>query len=220
MLFRSSLGDDKIVGFLAVVKTTYFFSTKPKISDIGFYVKPKYRGSSSAVKLLKALENWAKENNISDEKIDEGVIGSIMNEFELIEESYDILKFETIVESDNKVSGSVMPVKGIKLMIKKLTEKGISFEDLQKYFNKSFYSGEVNDKNVYEKILEGIGAKPTPENMKFMYAWRQSEGKAGRYNPFNTTQPMPGATNFNSVGVKHYLSLEDGVNAKIGRAHV
>ena len=61
-----SLGDDKIVGFLAVVKTTYFFSTRPKISDIGFYVKPKYRGSSSAVKLLKALENWAKENNISD----------------------------------------------------------------------------------------------------------------------------------------------------------
>ena len=73
----------------------------------------------------------------------------------------------------------------------------------------------ITDKNVYEKILEGIGAKPTPENMKFMYAWRQSEGKAGRYNPFNTTQPMPGATNFNKVGVKHYQSLEDGVKATV-----
>ena len=61
-----AIGDNKIVGFIAAVKSTYFFSTKPKINDIGFYVLPKYRGSSSAVKLIKALENWAKENNISD----------------------------------------------------------------------------------------------------------------------------------------------------------
>ena len=61
-----AIGDDKIVGFLAAVKSTYFFNGKPKITDIGFYVLPKYRGSSSAVKLLKALENWAKESNVSD----------------------------------------------------------------------------------------------------------------------------------------------------------
>jgi hypothetical protein len=73
----------------------------------------------------------------------------------------------------------------------------------------------ITDKNIYEKILQGLGAPTTNENLKFLYAWRQSEGKAGKYNPFNTTQGMPGATKFNSVGVKNYMSAEDGINATL-----
>jgi hypothetical protein len=46
-----------------------------------------------------------------------------------------------------------------------------------------------------------------------MMAWMQAEGDAGRFNPLNTTHSMPGATNFNSVGVKNYASFEDGVTA-------
>jgi hypothetical protein len=75
--------------------------------------------------------------------------------------------------------------------------------------------GDVSDKNFYERLLKELGAPVTDENLKFLYAWRQSEGKAGKFNPFNTTQGMPGATNFNSVGVKNYQTIEDGLRATI-----
>ena len=61
-----AISNNKIIGFMAVVKGVYFFSTKPKISDIGLFVLPEFRGTSAAIKLLKAVEAWAKENNISD----------------------------------------------------------------------------------------------------------------------------------------------------------
>jgi hypothetical protein len=63
--------------------------------------------------------------------------------------------------------------------------------------------------------LENLDAPISNENLKFLYAWRQSEGKAGKFNPFNTTHGMPGATDYNSVGVKNYRSLEDGMVATI-----
>lgn len=34
-------------------------------------------------------------------------------------------------------------------------------------------------------------------------------------NPLNTTQPWPGAVDMNSVGVKRYLTILDGVNATV-----
>jgi hypothetical protein len=73
----------------------------------------------------------------------------------------------------------------------------------------------ITDENFYKKLLTNLGAPTSKENLKFLYAWRQSEGKAGKYNPFNTTQKMPGTTNFNSVGVKNYSSIEDGMEATL-----
>jgi hypothetical protein len=73
----------------------------------------------------------------------------------------------------------------------------------------------VTDKDFYSKILKQLNAPVTDENLKFLVAWRQSEGKAGKYNPFNTTQKMPGATNFNTVGVKNYQTLQDGIDATV-----
>jgi hypothetical protein len=104
-------------------------------------------------------------------------------------------------------------------MLTKLLEllkvKGVESEDLKKYIDPTISITGVTDTNVYEKILEGIGAPITDENLKFMIAWRQAEGSGGKYNPFNTTQNMPGATSINSQGVKSYNSVEDGVRATI-----
>ncbi len=100
-------------------------------------------------------------------------------------------------------------------LIKQLKSRNISDEEITKYIN-----GEVNvkglvDQNFYEKLLDNLKAPVTDENLKFLYAWRQAEGKAGKFNPFNTTHGMPGATNFNEVGVKNYRSMEDGLVATI-----
>lgn len=69
--------------------------------------------------------------------------------------------------------------------------------------------------NFASDILNGIGAPVTPENIKFIEAWMRAEGGADHNNPLNTTQGAPGATDFNSVGVKTYTSYEQGVQATI-----
>jgi hypothetical protein len=62
-------------------------------------------------------------------------------------------------------------------------------------------------------LLPKIGAEVTTHNMRALMAWMQAEGDAGRFNPLNTTHDMPGATDFNSVGVKNYASFNHGVAA-------
>ena len=103
----------------------------------------------------------------------------------------------------------------IGLLLSKLKEKDIKSEDLTNLVNQEVNVEGLVDQNFYEKLLENLNAPVSNENLKFLYAWRQAEGKAGRFNPFNTTQGMPGATNFNSVGVKNYRSMEDGLVATI-----
>lgn len=64
-------------------------------------------------------------------------------------------------------------------------------------------------------ILQGIGAPSTPQNLLALHAWQQAEGGTATNNPFNTTQPFQGATNYNSVGVKNYATPEHGIQATI-----
>jgi hypothetical protein len=81
-------------------------------------------------------------------------------------------------------------------------------DDVDKLQNKT-----TSDDDFYKQILKCVGAEPTKDNMSFMYAWRQAEGGKASFNPFNTTKPMPNATNYNSVNVKNYKTMEDGVKA-------
>jgi hypothetical protein len=81
-------------------------------------------------------------------------------------------------------------------------------EDDTKLSNKT-----TSDDDFYKSILKCLGAEPTKSNMLFMYAWRQAEGGKAKNNPFNTTLKIPGATNYNSVGVKNYSTPEEGIDA-------
>lgn len=102
-------------------------------------------------------------------------------------------------------------------LLELLKERGVKSEDLKQHIDShaQINVSGVTDVNFYTKLLENLGAKATEENLKFMYAWRQAEGGGGKYNPFNTTWDLPGSTNANSVGVKNYKSLEDGMIATI-----
>jgi len=120
--------------------------------------------------------------------------------------------------SDNFTSDTESIVSASPEMLNKLIEllkdKGVTSEDLGKLVDKVDLEG-LADQNFYAKLLENLGAPVSEENLKFLYAWRQSEGKAGKFNPFNTTWDLPGSTNFNSVGVKNYQTLADGMIATI-----
>jgi GNAT superfamily N-acetyltransferase len=56
---------EEIVGFICGVLHQQFFTQQKFASDMALYVEPKYRGGSVAFRLVKAFENWAKENGAS-----------------------------------------------------------------------------------------------------------------------------------------------------------
>lgn len=66
-----------------------------------------------------------------------------------------------------------------------------------------------------QQLLRQIGAPATPQNLSFLDAWLHAEGGTASNNPFNTTQSAPGASNYNSVGVKNYGSPQAGLAATV-----
>jgi peptidoglycan hydrolase CwlO-like protein len=65
-------------------------------------------------------------------------------------------------------------------------------------------------------FLPRAGASTCRENLVVIVAWEEAEYTAARWNPLATTKDMPGATNFNSHGVKNYASLGQGLDATYG----
>lgn len=66
--------------------------------------------------------------------------------------------------------------------------------------------------------LQGINAPGDQVNFDTLWAWSGAESGIDRMrwnNPLNTTQPWPGAKDMNSVGVKAYLSIADGIGATV-----
>lgn len=117
-------------------------------------------------------------------------------------------------ESKNMVTASP---KMLEALLDLLKQKGVRSEDLTQLIDPT-PQVELNDstnEEIFSKILGLIKAPTTKENIKFMRAWRQAEGKGGEFNPFNTTLGMKGSTNMNSVGVKNYQSIEDGIVATV-----
>lgn len=64
-------------------------------------------------------------------------------------------------------------------------------------------------------LLVKLGKPVTQENKRAINAWVKAEGTRAGYNPLATTQSWEGATRFNSVGVRNYLSYEDGLDATV-----
>jgi len=65
-------------------------------------------------------------------------------------------------------------------------------------------------------VLRAIGAPETASNMQAMSAWVKSEGTKATFNPLATCRAAPGASDMNSVGVKNFVSYEQGVHTTVG----
>lgn len=63
------------------------------------------------------------------------------------------------------------------------------------------------------RLLRLLQASGWRENRRMLDAWAQAEGGTAAYNPLNTTEPWPGATDYNSVHVKNYPSGDAGLRA-------
>lgn len=74
-------------------------------------------------------------------------------------------------------------------------------------------------------LLTSLKAPHSESNISAITTWMRHEGGGGKvtgigvnsamYNPLNTTLDRPGASAMNSVGVKRYLSWEQGMNATV-----
>jgi hypothetical protein len=62
-------------------------------------------------------------------------------------------------------------------------------------------------------FLRVMGVPRCHENLVVTIAWQAQEGTQAAWNPLATTHRMPGSTDFNSVGVQNFLSLEQGLQA-------
>jgi len=65
----------------------------------------------------------------------------------------------------------------------------------------------------FEGVLQKLNAPVSANNLNFFNQWAKYEKSNSQYNTLNTTLNKPGATNFNSVGVKNYPNLETGIQA-------
>jgi len=79
--------------------------------------------------------------------------------------------------------------------------------------------GKVTQITWAQAFLKRLGMPMTADNVAAVVAWEMAEGghwyNTAYYNPLNTTQSMPGATIFNSVGVKAYKSWAQGLEASV-----
>lgn len=62
-------------------------------------------------------------------------------------------------------------------------------------------------------VLQQLGVRPTSPAVQFLDEWAGREGGAAAFNPLNTTLYMPGATSYNSVGVRNFVSPTQGAQA-------
>jgi len=62
-------------------------------------------------------------------------------------------------------------------------------------------------------FLGRLGAPACGENLLIVVTWETAESTSAAFNPLATTRDMPGASDMNTVGVKHYVSLRQGLDA-------
>ena len=79
--------------------------------------------------------------------------------------------------------------------------------------------GKITQVTWAQAFVKSLGMPMTADNVAAVVAWEMAEGghwyNTAFYNPLNTTQSMPGATIFNSVGVKAYTSWAQGLKASV-----
>ncbi len=79
--------------------------------------------------------------------------------------------------------------------------------------------GKITQVTWAQAFLKSLGMPITADNVAAIVAWEMAEGghwyNTAYFNPLNTTQSMPGATVFNSVGVKAYTSWMQGLKASV-----
>ncbi len=116
------------------------------------------------------------------------------------------------IELDQKLAERAAILQDVTRRIKKILASGGLGPALAMARN-----GQFNQLTWARALLIAMRFPVTADNVAAIAAWEMAEGghwyNTAYYNPLNTTQSMPGATVFNSVGVKAYTSWKQGLQA-------
>lgn len=74
--------------------------------------------------------------------------------------------------------------------------------------------GAVGD-DFYRAVLNSLGAPVTPNTLQICRDWQSYEGGSASWNPWNTTQWAPGATEYNDAHVRNYPDEGTGIGATV-----
>jgi hypothetical protein len=148
-------------------------------------------------KLIQEIKRIKELSNINEGSINENLLSDIKHFFEIASDK--ILETDTVKKLKEFFSEYIPDLDT------ETSETSLSFNET------------TTDDDFYKKILDGINAPHTPENMKFLYAWRQAEGGSAKNNPFNTTKKLEGDSLYgkNVAGVKNYQTVQDGIDATV-----
>lgn len=73
----------------------------------------------------------------------------------------------------------------------------------------------MNRGEFARELYKQLHVPTNGKTLTFAVAWAAFEDTQARNNPFATTEPFNGATDFNSVGVKNYVNIKDGIDATL-----
>ena len=145
-------------------------------------------------------------------------------------------RLERQVEQDHEEAvAAAQEVQNQKIELdQKLAERSAILQDVTKRIKKILASGGLGAALAMARngqftqltwaraLLVAMRLPVTADNVAAVTAWEMAEGghwyNTAYYNPLNTTQSMPGATVFNSVGVKAYTSWKQGLEATVDHA--
>ena len=118
------------------------------------------------------------------------------------------------IELDQKLAERTAILQDVTRRIKKILARGGLGAALRMAEN-----GQFTQLTWARALLVAMRLPVTADNVAAITAWEMAEGghwyNTAFYNPLNTTQSMPGATVFNSVGVKAYTSWKQGLEASV-----
>ena len=201
---------------------TDFFSEEPSVEDYGFWEplirlirggktisKADYPGDGITIDTDVMWIQAALDFILGEEVAMDGMFGRGTEKA--------IKKFEA---KYNLPVDGVLDTEDLKKIGSLLLANRFSESKYKKIKERQYYTIPIpeEDKIFYITILRGVGAPITPENMRFMAAWRQSEGANSRNNPFNTTYTLDKDKNMQTYGshkIKHYSTPEYGMEATI-----
>jgi peptidoglycan hydrolase CwlO-like protein len=80
----------------------------------------------------------------------------------------------------------------------------------------AFQGGNSIPFGTWAQGFLAVAGDPTcHDNLVVLVAWQLNEFTTAAYNPLATTYYMPGSTDFNSFGVKNYVSAQQGMQATL-----
>jgi molecular chaperone GrpE (heat shock protein) len=118
------------------------------------------------------------------------------------------------VKLDQRLAQRTLILQDVTRRIKKILASGGLGAALRMARN-----GQFTQLTWAKALLLAMRLPVTADNVAAVTAWEMAEGghwyNTAYYNPLNTTQNMPGARVFNSVGVKAYTSWKQGLQATV-----